>query len=101
MYDFDSCFDLPSDATSAVQNAKKKLHKKNILRSSLTLKCELDKLSCLLHKQREADLLKWWKTNRSIISELGNVVNKMLCSPPFSVEIERLFSRSSISTTRN
>ena len=89
MYDFDSCFDgLSSDATSAVPNVEKHSSKnKNAWRSSsrLTQISEQDKFCCLPLEPREVDPLKWWKINRSIISELGKVTNKMLCSPPSSV----------------
>ena len=96
MYDTDICLDdLSSDATSAVKNGEKQTSKKkNVRRSSSTrtLISEQDKFCCLSLEPRDVDLLKWWKNNRSIISELGNTANKMLCSPPSSVESERLFS---------
>ena len=95
MYDFDSYFDdLLSDVTSAVLNVKKKLEKIKMRTDHHQhwLKSELDKFCCLPLEPREVDPLKWCKTDRSIFPELGKVVNKMLCSPPSSVESERLFS---------
>ena len=60
--------------------------------STRTPKSELDKFCCLPLEPLEVDPHKWWKTNRSIFSELGKVAIKMLCFPPSS-EANKSLSR--------
>lgn len=99
LFDFDSCLnDLLSSAESAenqaIANEKGKLRRQSSSSSSSTLrlKNELEKYSSLQLASREADPLLWWKTNISMFPELAQIANKMLSSPPSSIESERIFS---------
>ena len=50
------------------------------------------------NRPREMYRLRWWETNSSTFSKLGNVANKMLCPPPSSVENEAFSALVVVST---
>ena len=97
-YDFDSCLDdLLSNAQLQQSNLdvqSEASKKKRIKRSSsvLSLKSEIETFCSLPLEPRDSNPLSWWRVNHNLYPELGKVANKMLCSPPSSVESERLFS---------
>ena len=43
--------------------------------------------------------LEWWKNNKGMFPHLADLANKFLCSPPSSIESERLFSVGGITYT--
>lgn len=93
-YDFNSCFDdLLSSTSPAIQSPPNPTKSKS--RSDLSfakLKKEIEMFSSAAVEPRTTDPLIWWRNNRCSYPELQQIATKMLCSPPSSVESERLFS---------
>ena len=95
-YDFNSCFeDLMSSNQSNIISSSSKKKIKSVSNSKIceaTLKNEIEKFCAVGVMPRDIDALIWWRENRTGFPELEKLANKMLCSPPSSVESERLFS---------
>ena len=96
--DFDSCLDelLTSEEPNVEQEekGKKRMQRQNSSLSRLTEKMsnELQKYCVQPLESRNSDPLQWWRDNRVLYPELAPLAGKMLCSPPSSIESERLFS---------
>lgn len=96
--DFDSCLDelLTSEEPNVEkeEKGKKRMQRQNSSLSRLTEKLsnELQKYCAQPLESRNSDPLQWWRDNRVLYPELAPVAGKMLCSPPSSIESERLFS---------
>lgn len=98
--DFDSCLDelLTSEPEESnveqEDKGKKRMQRQNSSLSRLTEKMsnELQKYCAQPLESRNSDPLQWWRDNRVLYPELAPLAGKMLCSPPSSIESERLFS---------
>lgn len=97
-YDFDTCFEdlmsTSSEPKSSEGNSKSEKKRKSGSHHDThsAVKREVEKFCSLPLEPRDSDPLIWWGQNKDSFPEIRKIANKMLCSPPSSVESERLFS---------
>lgn len=92
IYDFNKCFNdlITSKPDNKALNPliKDKLTQE----SSAAWKNEYDKYLSIKLEAHDVDPILWWKGHANEFPELRKIANKMLSSPPSSIESERLFS---------
>ena len=87
-YDFNECISRYVSKSSKIKR-QSSCSDKNL---ALSLSSEIDLYQSQVNAERNSDPVKWWKFKQEFFPLLKVLASKHLCSPPSSVESERLFS---------